>query len=215
MGMFDGLFGGSKKDPYKEARQYLDKMEPMLHQYYDPYVSWGNQAMPTLEEQYAMLLQNPSALYASLGSEYQTSPGYQFQLDQALNAGNQAMSAGGMLGTPAHQQQNMGYAQGLANQDYNNYMARMLDMYGLGLSGTQGQLGYGYNASNQLASGLGNLYGSQANLAFGGAASQNKQSSDMWGSILGLAGTAAGSLLGPAGAVVGNQIGQTVGGWMK
>lgn len=211
MGMFDGLFGGSKKDPYKEARQYLDKMEPMLHQYYDPYVSWGNQAMPTLEEQYAMLLQNPSALYASLGSEYQTSPGYQFQLDQALNAGNQAMAAGGMLGTPAHQQQNMGYAQGLANQDYNNYMAKMLDMYGLGLSGTQNQLGYGFNAANQMASGLGNLYGTQANLAFGGAASKNKQNSDMWGSLLGVGG----SIFGPSINEIGGALGKTVGGWMK
>lgn len=172
---------GLGKDPYKEAQKSLSKVEPMLHQYYDPYVEYGQRAMPTLEQQYAALLGDPGALYAQLGAGYQQSPGYQFAMDEAMRGASTAAGAGGMLGTPSHQYQSADLAQQLANRDYQNYMANMLDLYGRGLSGTEGQLQTGYGATGQLASGLGGLYGSQANLGAAQAASQNQ----MLGSILG------------------------------
>lgn len=185
MAIWDSIFGGS--DPYDEAAEYLDKIEPMLRGIYDPYVDYGMRAMPTLEEQYAMLLSDPGALYSMMGQGFESSPGYQFQLDQAMNAANQSAAAGGMAGTPAHQQQAMGYAQGLAGQDYQNYMNQMMNLYGRGLSGTEGQLQTGYGAGNQLASGLSGLYGSQANLASSQAAAQNKQLASLLGGIGGAA----------------------------
>jgi hypothetical protein len=170
-------------NPASGAMGYLDQNPDIYRQYYDPYVQAGQNAMPTLEEQYQMLLSNPDALYSMLGRGYEQSPGYQFQLDQGLNAGNQAMAAGGMLGTPAHQQQNMGYAQGLANQDYNNYMSQMLGMYGQGLAGTQGMFDTGYNASTGLAGNLAGNNLSKANLQYSGQANQNQAISGLLGSI--------------------------------
>lgn len=177
-------------EPYEKAGQQIGKIEPMLHQYYDPYVEYGQRAMPTLEEQYAQLLGDPGGMYASMGQGFQESPGYQFSMDQAMNAGNQAMGAGGMLGTPAHQQQNMGYAQGLANQDYQNYMNQMMNMYGKGLSGTEGQLSQGYQASTGMSDNLSGLYGTQANLGMSQAAARN----EMIASLLGAAGGAIGAM---------------------
>lgn len=203
--------GGGGSDPYEEAFKYMQMIEPMLKEYYDPYIEYGQRAMPTLEEQYAMLLGDPGALYADLGAGFETSPGYEFALEQALGAGTSAMGASGMLGTPAHQQQNMGYAEGLAAQDYQNYMNQMMNMYGMGLSGTQGQLQTGYGASTGLANQLAGVYGSQANLGMSQAASQNQ----MLASLLGTAGAIGGGMIGgPPGAAAGSAAGSAVGGWL-
>ena len=68
------------------------------------------------------MVNDPNALYSKFGQGFQQSPGYKFQVDQATNAANSAASAGGMLGTPAEQQQLAGTVGGLANQDFYNYM---------------------------------------------------------------------------------------------
>jgi hypothetical protein len=174
-----------------EAEAWLAKMEPMLHQYYDPYINNGQAAMGTLNDQYSMLLNDPASMQQMLGGGYEQSPGYQYQYDSAMNAGNQQLSAGGMLGTPAAQTQMMGTAQGLANQDYWNYYNQNANLYGQGLQGTQGMFDTGYNATNQMTSGLGNMYGSQANMSFGKANSFNQ----MLGSMLGGAGGMMGAMI--------------------
>lgn len=222
MAFWDSWFGGSDADDaFEDAQRYLNEYKPMLEGYYNPYIEYGNRAMPTLEQQYQQLLQNPGALYSSLGQGFQTSPGYQFGVDQALQGSNAAMASAGMLGTPAHQQQNMNYANQLANQEYNNYMSRMLGLYGTGLEGTQGQFNTGYGATNQLASGMGNLYGSMANLAFNQGASNAANSSSLWGAGLGALGTIGGAALGSylmpgAGTTAGAAAGESLasGGWM-
>jgi len=187
MAWYNPFSWGGSDNSMEDVQGYLSQMEPMLQEQYGPYKEAGLEALPTLQNQYSMLLQNPGAIQALLGQGFEQSPGYQFQLDQAMNAANQAASAGGMLGTPAHQQQAMGAAQGLANQDYWNYLGMNQGLYGQGLAGTQGLFGTGFDAANQMASGLGNIYGNQANLAYGNMQSQNQ----MLGSLLG-AGLGAG-----------------------
>ncbi len=214
-----GLFSKSSSKPYKAAAKYLDKIEPMLQEYYSPYVEAGQRAMPTLEEQYAMLMGDPGALYNQLASGFQTTPGYEFQLQQGMNAASQAAAAGGMAGTPAHMQQSMGYAQGLANQQFNDYMSKMLGMYGQGLSGTQGMFSTGYGATNQLAGGLESLYANQANLAMSKEAAKQQQMADLLGGWFGTGAAIGGALMGgPAGGAVGaqagNAMGQTMAGWL-
>jgi len=183
-------------DPYGDAQKYLGQYEQILNQAYDPYIEYGMRAMPTLEEQYALLLSNPAAVQAMLGQGFEESPGYEFQMDQAMNASNQAASAGGMLGTPSHTQQSMGVAQGLAAQDYWNYYNQNASLYNQGLTGTQGQFDTGFNATNQKQGAMGNLYGSKANLANAQGQSQQNMFSSLLGAGIGAAGYAFG---GPAG----------------
>lgn len=160
-------------------------VQNLINQYYAPYSEAGARALPTLEEQYMMLLNDPAAVNQMLASGFQTSPGYQFQMDQAMMAANQANAAGGMAGTPAHQQQAMGYATGLANQDYYNYLNQMTGLYNTGLStaGNINQMGYNANAasanlmSDYLAALMGLEYASQA--------SQNRATSSLLGGMLG------------------------------
>jgi len=193
-----------------DVHGYLDQMEPMLHEQYDPYRNAGLEAMPTLQEQYSQLLSNPAAMQAMLGQGFQESPGYQYQLQEGLNAADMASARGGMLGTNQHQTEAQKIAQGLANQDYGNYYNRNQNLFNQGLTGTQGLFDTGFDATNQLASGLGNVYGNQADLAYGNVQSQN----NMFGSVLGAGLTAAGYALGgPMGGMAAdaltNGMGQT------
>jgi hypothetical protein len=191
--------------------------------------------MGTLNEQYSQLLNDPASMQAMLGGSYQQSPGYQYQYDTAMNAGNSQLAAGGMLGTPGAQTQMMGTAQGLANQDYWNYYNANQNLYNSGLSGTQGMYNSGLEATNSLASGLGHMYGGQAKLASANMQTQNNMLGSLLGGLggmfsgtgeddedeetdwlstgLGAVGTGIGAYFGgPAGAAAGGSAGKAVGG---
>lgn len=188
-------------DYYDDAMDAFSQYYNLIMSSYQPYIDYGMRAMPTLEETYSGLLSNPAAYQQMLGQGYEQSPGYQFQYDSAMNASNQAAAAGGQLATPAHQQQSMGVAQGLTNQDYWNYYNKNYDLFNQGLSGTQKQFQTGFDATNQMTSGMGNMYGSQANLAM--AKGQSHQ--DLLSSLFGMAaGAGLGALtMGPAGIIPG------------
>jgi len=186
------------QNPADSGMPYLNKIPGAMDPYYRPYINAGQGAMGTLQDQYGQMLNDPGGLNARLGAGYKQSPGYQFQLSQALMAGDNSAAAGGMAGSNMHQQNNMSVANGLASQDYNNYMNRMTGLYGEGIKGEQGINDMGYNASNELGQSVGNMYNSEANLASQGTNSQNqynqaqsKANSDMWGNLAGLGMDAA------------------------
>jgi len=89
MGWLSDFFGGGK-NPADAAMPYLNKIPGVGHQYYDPYVSTGLQSLGQLSNQYSNMASNPTGNYNSLASGYKESPGYQFALQQAMNAGNNA-----------------------------------------------------------------------------------------------------------------------------
>lgn len=197
MGWFDNMFGSSSSD----ANKYMNKLDPMYHQYYDPYVQQGQRISPELEEQYRMLMQNPNMAWDQMAQGYEQSPGYQFQYNQAMNAGNNAAAAGGMLGTGQHQQMNAQIGSDLANQDFYNYMSQMLGQQGLGIQGMQGLYNTGFDAATGLAGNLGSTYLNRANMAQNQAGSMNQ----MLGTAL---GGGAGFLMGgPTGAMAGAKMG--------
>jgi hypothetical protein len=199
-----GLGGFFTSNPSDAAMPYLNNISPMLQQYLSPYIqqgqsgfntlnnymNMGNNASNALMGQYSNLINNPSGVMNRIGSSFQQSPGYGWQVNQALNAANRAAAAGGMAGSPAEQQQASTVASQLANQDYYNYLNHGMSLYGQGLSGLQGMSGMGLsagqniygigaNAANNLASSLGSLAMSQGNLAYAGQINQNQ--SDMGG----------------------------------
>jgi hypothetical protein len=183
-----GLFS-NQQNPYNSASPYLNQVPGTISPYYNPYIQAGQGALGQLQGQYGNMINNPMALYNKVASGYQASPGYQWQLGQGLNAINNVASAGGMAGSPQHQQQAGTLATGLANQDYYNYLNNALGsaqgMYGAGIQGLQGLGQMGLGASNELANSLGNNLLTQGNLAFSGQAAQNQAQGQEWGSIFG------------------------------
>lgn len=190
-GIASGLFGlnNNQSNPYDSASQYYNKIPGQVSPLYAPYQQAGQNAMGQLQGQYSSLINNPGAMYNRVAAGYQQSPGYQWQLNQGLQGANNAAAAGGMLGSPQHQQQASGVAEGLANQDYYNYMSNALgsqqQQYGLGLEGLQGLNNQGFQANDQMANLLANLYGQQGQLAFAGQASQNQSQGTNYGNIFG------------------------------
>ena len=202
-----GLFGDNQ-NPADAAMPYLGQIEGKMKPYYQPYISAGQSALPELQKQYQSLMSNPGALMQQIGQGYQASPGYGWQQNEAMQAGNNAAAAGGMLGSPAHQQNAQATASGLANQDYYNYLNHALNQYQTGLQGMGGINQMGYGASSEMASNLAKALQSQATAAYGGAAGQNASDAGMFGGLGSLAGMAMGGPLGGmAGSFLGNLFG--------
>ncbi len=176
----------SFQNPADSAMPYLNGIQGQMQPYFQPYMDAGKSALPTLQGQYNQLMNNPTAVMNGIGSTYQQSPGYQFQVNQAQNSANHAAAAGGMLGSPAEQQSIAGTVNNLANQDYNTYLNQGLGLYSQGLQGMQGLNQMGYNASTGFGDDIGSIGQSQANLAYAGAANQNQSQQGAMGGIGGL-----------------------------
>lgn len=158
---------GDDDDGGQGAGGYLGQISQMLPKYFEPYQE----------------MLDPGKLMGKIGGGFKSSPGYQFSLGQALKGVGQASAAGGMAGSPMQQQQAAGAAQGLASQDYGNYMQRALGLYGQGAQGYRG-LGEDLASALMSQSQLAQLQQEEAQRG------QMQQSSDMWGA-LGSIGSAA------------------------
>lgn len=182
-----GLFGGDYEDPAKAADPYFNKIPGMLEKYMSPYIERGGHAGDMLEGQYGNLLNDPGGMLNKMGAGYQQSPGFKFALQQAMQGAGNAAAAGGMAGSPQHEQQNMELATNLASQDYNNWIRNALGLYGQGLSGEQNLYGVGAQAGMGLGEDLGSMMGSRAKLAYEAANAQNQRNQGMQGAMFGAA----------------------------
>lgn len=182
------------QNPAKGAMGTLDQIPDELKQYYDPYIGAGQQQMGNLQGQYGQMTGDPGQLMNQLGSGFQGSPGFQFSLQQALQGSDHAAAAGGMAGSPMHEQKNMQLATNLGNQYYNQYLQNVLGLYGKGISGEQDMFHTGYNASNELGQSVGNTELSKALLQYQAQNAANQHKGGGLGSLLGGAGMLMGFL---------------------
>lgn len=190
-----GLFGGKGGNPEAAANKYLNQIPGAVNPYYRPYQAAGINALGKLQGQYGEMTDNPGAFYNKLAGGYTQSPGYDFKLKQALNARNNAAAAGGMSGTPQHEQQSMETAEGIANQDFENYLNHVLGIFGKGQQGYEGINTQGFDANTQFGQMLAQLLGNQAQYAYGSETQKNINNSNKWGNILSGIGTAVSGFL--------------------
>lgn len=183
-----GLLSPSWSNPYSQAQGYLQQIPGTITPYYQPYINAGQRSLGTLESTYNQLLQNPGQAMNQIGAGYQASPGYQYNVQQATNAANQAAAAGGMQGTMQEQQQLAGTVSGLANQDYYNYLNHALGLYGQGLSGLGGLNTMGYGASTGLAQSLKDVLESQSSAATAQQEAENQRNAAQSAGFGGLIG---------------------------
>lgn len=172
--IFGGIASMFSQNPGNAASQYFNQIPGMLNGVYspwmgqnaqqamNPYLQSGQWANSNLQGQIGNLINNPGQFMNQMGQGFQQSPGFQFQVGQATNAANSAAAAGGMAGSPAEQQSLAGTVNGLANQDYYNWLNGAMGLYGKGLEGLQGMYGTGAGmAQNQYDTGasMANAYG--------------------------------------------------------
>lgn len=182
-GLFN-MFGGYN-NPADEALPEIDKIGSTISPYYQPYIDAGRGMLPQLQGQYGQLTGNPGQFMNQIGSNFQKSPGFDFARQQAEQSATNAAAAGGMAGSPQHQQQVAGMVTNLANQDYNNWLSGALGMYNRGLGGMEGLNTMGFNSSNELAQSLANALLTKANLKYQGANANNQAQGGGLGSLVG------------------------------
>jgi hypothetical protein len=141
----------NKLNPANKADKYLKDIPGQGHELYDPYINAGKGQIPGLENEYKSLMGNTGDVMKRLGEGYQKSPGFDFAMKQAMQGGNNAAAAGGMAGSPQHEQENMESANNLANQDYNSYLKNAMELYQRGLQGSEGMMSGGRGAAGSLA----------------------------------------------------------------
>src|SRR6185437_10329737 len=159
------LNGPGYNNPADAAMPYLKQIGSSISPYLSPYIDQGNKVSPELMSRYSSMSSNPGGFLNEIGKGYKSSPGYQWNLQQALMAGNNAAAAGGMAGTPMHVQQNEGIAENMANKDYEDWLNHTLGIFGQGTQGLEGFTNRGFNASNSMAEALAQARNGQAGLA--------------------------------------------------
>lgn len=156
------LYGGlQQQDATDEAKKALLASQGRAEQVMNPYAQQGLQAQTQLTGNLAKGF-NPGDLASD--------PGYQFRLNQGLDAQNRSFAAQGMSQSGAALKAAQEYGQGFAGQEYGNAYDRWLQQNSQ-LAGVGNQ---GYNA----AASLGNIYGAQgqtrSDAALYGADQKNK-----------------------------------------
>jgi hypothetical protein len=142
-------------------------------------------------------------------SRFQQSPGYQFAMQQGLQALDRSAASKGLTGSGAALKGVTEYAQGIANQEFGNYQGRLAQMAGMGANAAQiasnaalqGGAAQAETASNAGAS-IGNISTSSAsniaNINMGAqqaAAQQQSSNNSLFGSILGTGASLLGGFL--------------------
>lgn len=197
-------------NPADSAMQYYNKIPGMLSSVYQPYMNNANTAFGnlnqymnngvsagnTLNHQLNMLATDPSGMMNKMGAGFHQSPGFQWNVNQALGAANRAAAAGGMAGSPAEQYAVSKDVTGLANQDYYNYLNHSMDMFNHGLSGLQNMYNTGANIganiydtganmANNYGQNMADLYLNEGKNAYNGQINQNQSQSGGWGALVG------------------------------
>ncbi len=205
------------QDPSQSAMPYMNQISGQMQNTLGPYAGAGMSAVPgmnaysqfgqaqipimqALQQKFGQMSANPGQFMNQMGQNFQQSPGYQFQVNQATGAANRAAAAGGMLGSPQEQQTLGTTVNGLANQDYYNWMDHAMNVLGQGLSGQsqmsqglyntggnmmQNLFGTGAGAAGNLSDSLAQALMSQANLAYAGQSNQNQNQGGSMGSMMG------------------------------
>ena len=189
MSWFSNMFSG--KNPANSAMPYLNQIPGQTQQYQQPFFDAGKSQIPGLEDQYSQLMNDPGKRINQIGENFHESPGFKFAMQQALQGGNHAAAAGGMAGSPQHEQQNMQLGSSLGNQEYNNWLHNALGQYDIGLQGSQDMANQGQQAGQNIADMIAQTLAQQANLSFNGQQQKNQNKSDMWGNVFKGAGSLA------------------------
>lgn len=150
--------------------------------------------------------------YARAKTNFQTNPGYQFQMDQGLQALDRTHAAAGNLSSGNADSDTLKFATGLADQSYGQYTSGLLPYLTgqgtatAGAAGVDQNLGTALNTSYGNQAGLG--YQTQAgigNATAAGDMADQQASANLWGGLLNgaKAVTGSGGLFGSQGLVSG------------
>jgi hypothetical protein len=227
MGFFDDIFGGSKgdwsniEDKYnqmmQQAQDYIKQMYGQgrtditqgVSQAYDinkPYMQAGTTALDAYLSSLGLGSKGQQGVQ-DVYNQFTTGPGYQFALKQGMQSTQQAAAAKGLGGSGAEQAQLQQLGQGMAQQEWNNYLSnyqsKLSNIAGIGQSSAEQQAQIQYGGGQSLAN-LGLQYSgmnvgvleNQAKAQAEAAMAQQSMRQQGWGNIFGALGQLGGAAIG-------------------
>jgi hypothetical protein len=119
---------------------------------------------------------------------YRKSTGYDFRLNQGIDAVKSGFAGSGMLQSGATMKALNDYGQGMASSEFGNYLGALGNQQGLGLSAASAQAGVGQNYANS----LGNIYQAQGNNLANAALVKSQNTAGALNSLAGIGGNILG-----------------------
>ncbi len=185
-GILGGLFGNSSK-PYDAEMDQYQKWMQQAQQAQQPYANAGQGAIGDYQN-WLQSQKDPSKFINEQMGNYQESPWANYLQQQSMNAGQNAASASGLMGSTPLMQQLQQNAGNIASQDQNQWLQNVLGINTQYGQGQQNLMTGGQNSANRLTD-MYNQMGQDM-----GQASFNKQASkqnNFWNTMGGV-----GSLIG-------------------
>lgn len=192
-GFLGGLFGDSGA-PYEAAMDQYKKWAQQAQKYQQPFYEAGSNAIPQFQN-WLNTMQDPSQFINTTMGGYQESPWAKYQQQQAMRAGLNAASMGGLpggaggagLGSTPMTQFAEQQARNISSQDMNQWLQSVLGIntqYGAGQAGLMSQ---GANAANALTNMYGNMGQQMGEAAFGRKSGESQDFMNRLGGGLNLA----------------------------
>ncbi len=121
-----------------------------------PWRQAGSGALDLLSRAYGIGGQAPDL------TAFTTSPGYQWRMDQGLQAIDRNRAARGLLNSGAADKARMTYGQGLASQEFGDWWNRLAGVAGVGQNAVAGTSAAGQNAANNISNAYQNMGNARA-----------------------------------------------------
>lgn len=169
-GLLGGLFGDSGK-PYEEYQKWMQQAQ----QAQQPYLNAGSGAIGDYQE-WLKGQKDPSGFINNLMGKYQQSPYTSYLQQQAQNAGQNAASASGLMGSTPMMQQMQQNSANIAQQGQNDWLQNVLGINKQYGQGQQNLMQGGQNAANSLSG----IYNQMGQAAYGKQAGKQQ---DFWNTI--------------------------------
>lgn len=182
-GMLGGMFGDSGK-PYDKAMQQYQQYGQMGQQTQQPFLNAGTGAIGDYQK-WLQGQQDPGGFINNLMGQYQQSPYNSYLQGQAQNAGINAGSANGTMGSSALMQQMQQNAANIGQQGMDSWLQNALGINSQYGQGQQNLMTGGQGAANSLTNLFSQMGNQMGDAAYGKEAGKQ---SDFWNTLGGLGG---------------------------
>lgn len=177
-GFLGGLFGDSGK-PYDAAMDQYQQWANKGQQTQQPYLDAGKGAIGDYQS-WLKGQQDPSGFINNLMGQYQESPYAKYMQQQSMNAGQNAASASGLMGSTPLMQQLQQNAGNIASQDQNQWLQNVLGINTQYGQGQQNLMSGGQNSANSLTNMYNQMGQNMGQAAYGKEAGKKQ---DFWNTV--------------------------------
>ena len=186
-GLLGGMFGNSGK-PYDKAMEEYQKYMQMGQGVQQPYLDAGKEGLGNYQE-WLKGQKDPGGFINNLMGQYQQSPYNSYLQGQAQNAGINAGSANGTMGSSALMQQMQQNAGNISQQGMDSWLQNALGINSQYGQGQPNLMQGGQGAANSLMNMYSNMGNKMGDAAYGKEAGKQNDWWNMLGGVGGIIGS--------------------------